>query len=453
MAHPASTNRDDHPSPQLARLPNGSTGRRPPSPFAAPDTPIDVDSARVIARRVMSLARRMRHADRLAKGGWAFVVRSAVLAPARAALDALGSVRKYGAATVSDAGVPRTRQFASAWWLNFRHYYTSAGVYRYRLFTPERRSPVPLFMHGEHAMILFRAAALAGDLSAVETLADKRRFEAWCAAQGISTPPILMAFEGGRLTLDNTPGGTLPAADLFAKWGARYGGSATERWTFERGSYLGTDGRRWPAEEIVASLAARSREGLVLLQPRLVNHPALVRLSPNALSTIRVMTTKRPGGPPRFLASVLRMGTGQSTADNFAQGGIASAIDAETGVTGPARSVDKHHRTHVYDVHPDTGVPTAGLEVPFWREAVELAVDAHRRLGEVPCIGWDVAVTSDGVVLLEGNWNPCVKLLQVATQTPLYTTEFASCFAAWLDGPMRTVDDGVLAAHKEWYPV
>jgi hypothetical protein len=413
---------------------------------------LDPDAARRDAATILRLARRYHRARVAAQRGRLWAVRASLLAPARAAREALHALRTYGDVTAHDAGISRARQFAWTWWLNLRHEYDGDTVYRYRLFSRARALPTPRFLQFDIAALLYRVTIGAGNVEAAETLADKRRFAEWCARHALPSPPILAAFEGGRVTQSHVSA-TPPATDLFAKWGTRYGGDATQRWTHVDGRYVDDAGRAWTLAELLAHLAERSTDGVVVLQPRLVNHQALRPLSPNALSTLRVMTTRRPGAAPRLFAGLLRMGTGTSTADNFAQGGVACAVDPATGVAGEARRIDEHHRTFVYTNHPDTGARIAGVEVPRWHEAVRLALDAHARLGDLACVGWDVAVLEDGPVLLEGNWNPCTKLLQVATQTPLLATDFASVYAEWLAQPSCHVDDARLVARASWQPV
>lgn len=418
----------------------------------------EASSTRASAARILALARRRRGASARLKHGRLRAFERAVTAPARAAREALTALRRYGKVTAEDAGISPARQFAWMWWLNLRHAYTSEAVYRYRLFSRDRVSPAPAFLQIPDALILFRTVTPRVARAAAETLADKRRFARWCAEQHLPTAPILMEFERGEVTRGDVPDGDIPdgdipRTDLFAKWGTQYGGGDTQRWRYEDGGYVDDEGRAWRFGEIVELLTARSQQGVVLLQPCLVNHPSLRPLSPNALSTVRVMTTQRPGAAPRFLAGILRMGTGSATADNFAQGGIASVADPDTGVVGAARRVDKEHRTFVYQTHPDTGAAIAGSRVPLWPEVVRLALDAHARLGPIPCVGWDVAVLEGGPVLLEGNWNPCTKLTQVATQTPLLATEFADTYAAWLDEPACAFDDRYLVGQVNWGPV
>jgi hypothetical protein len=404
------------------------------------------------AVRIHAYSARVRRAERARGRGPATRFKAALKAPARAARVALQAVRKFGHDTRAHDGTSVLRQFAWMWWLSLRYDYPVRTVYRHRMFSRDRALPMPLFLTGDDAKLLFTTVISRTDRAAAETLADKRRFAVWCAGQGLPTPQILAEFEGGRVTRRAVAEGAAPAADLFAKWGTQFGGDSTQRWRHEDGRYVDDDGRARSFDEIVELLAERSRGGVVILQPRLVNHEALRPLSPRALSTIRVMTTRRPGETPRFLAGLLRMGTGNATADNFAQGGIASVADRDTGTLGEARRVDKQHRTYVYQTHPDTGARIVGFQVPRWQESVRLALEAHQRLGNIPVVGWDVAVLPDGPVLLEGNWNPCVKLLQVVTQTPLLATEFAGAYAAWLETPACAVDDETLLRQKAWTP-
>ena len=302
--------------------------------------------------------------------------------------------------------------------------------------------------------MLYRSIApLAGERAAT-TLADKRMFAEWCSAHGIATPPVYMEFDKGSCTRNAVAGREeIARCDLFAKWATQYGGTWTAAWHYDGNGFVDGEGNRATLPDIVRQLEDKSMSGPVVLQPRLRNHPELQRITSNALSTIRVMTMRPPDGAAELLVAVLRMGTGHSTADNFAQGGIGSPIDPVTGEIGEARRVDKQHRTYVYNTHPDTGATIPHLRIPYWEESVALAIDAHNSLGEIACVGWDVAVLPDGPVLLEGNWNPCTKLVQVVTQQPLLTSRFATVHVQWLDSPQCSFDDDWLLQQQTWSPV
>ena len=55
--------------------------------------------------------------------------------------------------------------------------------------------------------------------------------------------------------------------------------------------------------------------------------------------------------------------------------------------------------------HPFTSLVFEDYQIPFWKEANELVLSAHSFLPDIPTIGWDVAITPDGPILIEGNDN------------------------------------------------
>lgn len=60
------------------------------------------------------------------------------------------------------------------------------------------------------------------------------------------------------------------------------------------------------------------------------------------------------------------------------------------------------HKPAILERHPDTGVVFDGFEVPFFHEALMVARQAAEMV-PVSVAGWDVAISHDGPVLIEGN--------------------------------------------------
>ena len=54
-----------------------------------------------------------------------------------------------------------------------------------------------------------------------------------------------------------------------------------------------------------------------------------------------------------------------------------------------------------------------GYPISNWNKVVEVCERASELLPQVRFIGWDVAVTSDSVELIEGNQNPDYELLEL----------------------------------------
>ena len=90
-------------------------------------------------------------------------------------------------------------------------------------------------------------------------------------------------------------------------------------------------------------------------------------------------------------------------------GGSAVLIDMETGkLTGDG--VDKKLNWVEYS---STGVKYDGYEVPYWEEIKALCLEAALVNDQIHFVGWDVAITPDGPLLIEGNRGSGFDLPQV----------------------------------------
>jgi len=87
--------------------------------------------------------------------------------------------------------------------------------------------------------------------------------------------------------------------------------------------------------------------------------------------------------------------------DNMTRGSVAFPIDLETGRMTQG---DIYPLGARFDRHPANGHQVVGVEIAFWKETLALCKAAHARAFHTyPTVGWDVAVTPDGPVLIEMN--------------------------------------------------
>ena len=63
--------------------------------------------------------------------------------------------------------------------------------------------------------------------------------------------------------------------------------------------------------------------------------------------------------------------------------------------------------------HPDSKVSFEGLKVPFFKEAKKLVLDSVEKLPN-KLIGWDVAITKTGPVIVEANASPHIPMSDMA---------------------------------------
>lgn len=147
---------------------------------------------------------------------------------------------------------------------------------------------------------------------------------------------------------------------------------------------------------------------------------------PHTANTVRILTMNPMGDDPFIAAAVHRIGTHTSGhVDNFSQGGLSANI-FDDGELSDAVRIDGN-QVSWHGVHPDTGAMIRGVSVPHWDEITTTILELAEQLPELPYIGWDLIVVTDGgFKILEGNTNSDVNLLQA--HEPLLRSESTRAF-------------------------
>lgn len=165
------------------------------------------------------------------------------------------------------------------------------------------------------------------------------------------------------------------------------------------------------AETVGASEAGRGQR--LMFQRMGIAHPALVSLSgKTVMQSARICTYLDANGDADLLFAFLKVIAGDSLIDNF-QGGktgnIIANLDQATGrVLRAIRFDPRLGASRPVEHHPMTREALIGFQLPLWPEARELALRAARAFHGTRAVGWDIGITDQGPVLLEGNgtWDP-----------------------------------------------
>ena len=145
-----------------------------------------------------------------------------------------------------------------------------------------------------------------------------------------------------------------------------------------------------------------------IVEEYIVQHPEVMEFCPDSVNTLRI-TTLYFQGECKFLYSVFRMGRGAEV-DNFHAGGIAAAVDLETGeVITNAADLD----ANFFETSPTTGKKIKGFVIPHWDKVLETCRAIAGRTPEALLVGWDFAITPDGVDLVEGNTGASYVVAQI----------------------------------------
>lgn len=197
------------------------------------------------------------------------------------------------------------------------------------------------------------------------------------------------------------------------------------------GDTLTCNGKQIDADWIWQQYASNLERGFIV-EAKIDNHPTLAEIHPQSLNTIRINTVKTADGEWHHIGLFIKFGRGHSHVDNISAGGLFCGLDND----GVATAGFCRRTNSSFTSHPDTNCRIKGLKVPYFTEAIELAHKASRTFGFMATIGWDVAITPDGPMIIEGNTYWGFKGMQEKLG-PFLTPEVASglapryCWTPW----------------------
>lgn len=100
---------------------------------------------------------------------------------------------------------------------------------------------------------------------------------------------------------------------------------------------------------------------------------------------------------------------GTSIVDNSHSGGCSYEVDIDTG------RIDSFGWSHAATgmiLHPGSDICMLGHEIPYWKEAKDMVKHAAEMLPSVKFIGWDMAILQNGPILIEGNHDPDLDIME-----------------------------------------
>ena len=145
-----------------------------------------------------------------------------------------------------------------------------------------------------------------------------------------------------------------------------------------------------------------------MLEEWIKQHESLSKIYPNAVNCLRIITAYN-GKETKFLTGGITFGLSTEIA-NGSQPSIVAPVDFNTGILHKPAST---FGDDLYENHPTTGEPIKGFQVPYWNEIIQMLKDICAELPTVGYIGWDVAITPDGPIVIEGNTTPGYKYYQI----------------------------------------
>jgi len=320
----------------------------------------------------------------------------------------------------------KMRQLGEIMWLGLKYGFSPIEYEAYRFYLKDKKM-TEMLTYMSNQEVTSKLRPLIYDERMLVILNNKLLFHRFYGASGIALPKFMGFFhpESG-FTNDTLP---LRNLDDFKRWIQReginqffvkpcggkqgFGVMAIYRILPHGNSYIFEDaeGQEWKLEKLIDGLSLRAKETRYsgyILEEVVEQHPLLNRVNQSSLNTCRLLTLKLPDNTVEAPFAIARFGRKNSYVDSWSQGGIAYGVEMDTGKLTRGSFNPQWGTTRTDPSHPDTEVNLQGLSLPYWEETIAQVKKAASITPGIKSIGWDVAITPDGPLIIEGNstWSP-----------------------------------------------
>ncbi len=199
---------------------------------------------------------------------------------------------------------------------------------------------------------------------------------------------IIQSIDDERIFVKRFTGGAASGVSIFTKK--------------EDGIYIDNEG------DIVSAAMIRKKyiNQDFFFEKQIIQEPVLSQFNPDTVNTIRVLTYK-----DKVISAAVRFGGKGSFVDNTAKGGVAVSLDIKTGKL-QSYGMREYDLTH-YLEHPSSHLKFENTLVTQWPEVKALVEKTLKLLPYYNSVGFDVATTNDGPVIIEINTGAGIYLSQM----------------------------------------
>ena len=142
----------------------------------------------------------------------------------------------------------------------------------------------------------------------------------------------------------------------------------------------------------------------------------LSELYPDAVNPIRIQSLYTD--KVHIMAATITIANGTDIANASGVKAIFGLVDVNDG---SVYTDGYDYNGCMYVTHPLTGIKIRGFQIPRWKEVLELIDKSARKFPQVRHIGWDIAITKEGPVIIEANNDPGYTAYQLPQLTGNHT--------------------------------
>ena len=251
----------------------------------------------------------------------------------------------------------------------------------------------------------------------VNILNNKLVFSFFCEKYNISTPKMTGFNSGSDFYLNNKKFTILSNTELIFFFNDLFDKTNHPKIFIKN---IGTKGgagifllERAFVEEQINSFGHLILSGSFIHQECIIQHQKINKIYAHSVNTLRFDICMDNHKNCHLLGAVMRFGGGGSSIDNRSKGGFFVSIDTSSG-----RLLERGYKqmgfggTELF-AHPDTKYVFEGFKIPYFDEAKKLAMDMSNIIPN-RLVGWDIAITPDGPIVIEGNHDSNITMSEVA---------------------------------------
>ncbi len=205
--------------------------------------------------------------------------------------------------------------------------------------------------------------------------------------------------------------------DILIKPMEGSGGEGILLLTHKDGEFY-SEGKLFPKEKIWAYIQKEKLD--YIIEERVVQKKYISSIYSLSLNTFRIITIKTNDNKWHVICSYMRIGSGGREVDNSGVGGITIGINHSGETIYAYDWTQKSEISH----HPDTGKGLIGIKLDGYDKVIDLVLDASKKFSFMGTIGWDIGLSEEGPVIIEGNPFFDSSYAQIK-QRPLLTYEIA----------------------------
>ena len=141
-------------------------------------------------------------------------------------------------------------------------------------------------------------------------------------------------------------------------------------------------------------------------------HKEINKIHDKSVNTLRIISLITSENHPEIISVFMRFGVGDSVIDNASSGGFFVGVNIDEGTLKDTGHYLSQYGGAKIKKHPDSGFIFEGFKVPYFKEACE---EVLKGIMVIPnrFIGWDVAITPNGPIIVEANSSPHLQISNI----------------------------------------